>query len=297
LIVKKITSIILMTNPLNYTITSPYGIARSYKINGVTYTDVHDGVDFALPQGTPVTLPPGGEWDGEVIVAQLDQYGGAWVDIKSSKDGGVARFLHLSRIDVIKGQKVTSNQQIGLSGGAKGTWGAGLSTGSHLHIGLLVNNRAVDPLPWLQKAYFQGQQEPPKPAVQDIKPVLSEPKPVQTMPTITQNPLDIELEKTRNLLNQANLDLELEKEKHQKDLLETISKLKYETQILPATKGTTFVEKLKSRKLWATIAGVVYAITANYKPELQTTLLQVLSLLGTYIGVEGINDILQSKKQ
>jgi hypothetical protein len=142
-----------MTNILSYPITSPYGAKRTYTVNGVTYNDVHDGIDFAMPQGTPVTLPPGGSFDGKVTYAGLDQYGGAYVDVKANSDGGVARFLHLSRLDVHVGQQVTSNQQIGLSGGASNTWGAGLSTGSHLHFGLLVNNRAVDPLPWLQQAY------------------------------------------------------------------------------------------------------------------------------------------------
>jgi len=144
-----------MTNPLTHPITSSYGIPRTHIINGVTYRDVHDGIDFAYPQGTPVTLPPSGAWDGVVTYAGLDQFGGAYVDVKSDKDGGVARFLHLSRIDVKKGDRVTSNQRIGLSGGARGTWGAGHSTGAHLHLGLLVNNRAVDPKPWLEKAYTQ----------------------------------------------------------------------------------------------------------------------------------------------
>ena len=143
-----------MTNPFNYRITSPYGVARTYVVNGVTYNDVHDGIDFAYPQGTPVTLPPGGAWDGVVTYAGKDQYGGNYVDVKADVDGGVGRFIHFSRIDVKVGDRVVSNQQLGLSGGAKGTDGAGLSTGAHLHIGLLVNNRAVDPTPWLKKAYI-----------------------------------------------------------------------------------------------------------------------------------------------
>ena len=142
-----------MTNPFNFRLTSPYGAKRTYQAQGKMFNDVHDGVDFAYPQGTPVTLPPGGEFDGTVIVAQLDQFGGGWVDVKSDKDGGVARFLHFMRIDVKVGQKVKGNAKLGLSGGAEGTYGAGLSTGAHLHIGLFVNNTAVDPLPWLQQAY------------------------------------------------------------------------------------------------------------------------------------------------
>jgi hypothetical protein len=159
-----------MTNILNYPITSPYGAKRTYTVNGVTYNDVHDGIDFGIPQGTPLTLPPGGGFDGKVTYAGLDQYGGAYVDVKANSDGGVARFLHLSRIDVFVGQQVTSNQQIGLSGGLKDTWGAGLSTGSHLHFGLLVNNRAVDPLPWLKQAYSVTPEPQPNPEVKEVYP-------------------------------------------------------------------------------------------------------------------------------
>ena len=152
-----------MTNPFNYAITSRFGVDRSYTVNGVYYQDKHDGVDFAYPQGTPVTLPPDGSWDGTVIVSQLDQHGGGWVDVRADSDGGVARFLHFSRIDVKVGQKVKSNDVLGLSGGATGTWGAGLSNGPHLHIGLFVGGKPTDPFPWLEKSYSTAFQPTPTP--------------------------------------------------------------------------------------------------------------------------------------
>ena len=152
-----------MTNPTNYAITSRFSVDRSYTVNGVYYQDKHDGVDFAYPQGTPVTLPPDGSWDGTVIVSQLDQHGGGWVDVRADSDGGVARFLHFSRIDVKVGQKVKSNDVLGLSGGATGTWGAGLSNGPHLHIGLFVGGKPTDPLPWLEKSYSTASQPTPSP--------------------------------------------------------------------------------------------------------------------------------------
>lgn len=147
-----------MTNILSYRLTSPYGHRPSMIINGVHTPTFHDGADFALPQGTPVHLPPSGSFDGVVVRAMRDQWGGAFVDIVADSDGGMLRLLHLSRIDVKQGQRVKSGDLIGLSGGARGTHGAGLSTAPHLHVGLFTadtakGGRAVDPIPWLQKAY------------------------------------------------------------------------------------------------------------------------------------------------
>jgi murein DD-endopeptidase MepM/ murein hydrolase activator NlpD len=70
---------------------------------------------------------------------------GAGVDIVAP-DGVVVRHWHLSRFDVENGAYVEAGQQIGLTGGAKGTWGAGFSTGPHLHWGTRVDGKWVDPI-------------------------------------------------------------------------------------------------------------------------------------------------------
>ena len=50
------------------------------------------------------------------------------------------RYLHLSRIDVKQGQRISRGDRVALSGNT------GRSTGPHLHFELHVNNRPVDPL-------------------------------------------------------------------------------------------------------------------------------------------------------
>jgi len=130
----------------NYPISSQFGVRRNFMLNGRPYSDVHDGIDFATPQGTPLFCVDG----GTAVRARRDQFGNAWVDIVADSDGGMTRYLHLSRIDVEEGSKVETAQQIGLSGGAAGTWGSGLSTGAHLHFGLFTadtakGGRAVNP--------------------------------------------------------------------------------------------------------------------------------------------------------
>lgn len=110
----------------NYFITSPFGMR---------WGKLHTGIDWGCPQGTPLLAI----LDGTVTVSQKDQYGANWVDIRLS-NGYLARYLHLSRRDVKVGQKVNKGQVIGLSGGAKGTEGAGQSTGSHLHLAISKSN-------------------------------------------------------------------------------------------------------------------------------------------------------------
>lgn len=131
-----------MTTPFNgnFPITSPYGM-RGGKL--------HKGYDFGLPQGTPLKAIG----NGKITVATLDQYGGAYVDLLLD-DGQKARYIHLSRFDVKVGQRVTEGQIIGLSGGAKGTWGAGLSTGPHLHLEIYKPN-AKQPFDWYPELWKQ----------------------------------------------------------------------------------------------------------------------------------------------
>src|SRR6476646_1377109 len=98
-----------ISKPFNgdYKMTSNFGW-RDLDGNG-SKENFHDGIDFALPQGTPVHNIDA----GKVVRATVDQYGGAFVDVVADSDGGMARYLHLSRIDVKPGQHVGTGEIIG----------------------------------------------------------------------------------------------------------------------------------------------------------------------------------------
>jgi murein DD-endopeptidase MepM/ murein hydrolase activator NlpD len=100
----------------------------------------HQGVDYAVPVGTPVRAPAGGTVD---VAGARQGYGNA---IYINFGGGTtARFGHLSKFNVKPGDRVDAGDIIGYSGGAAGAEGSGRSTGPHLHYEVRQNGRAVDP--------------------------------------------------------------------------------------------------------------------------------------------------------
>jgi murein DD-endopeptidase MepM/ murein hydrolase activator NlpD len=121
------------------------------------------GTDFAVPQGTELRATT----DGSIRV-YLDNNGhGTGVDI-TNDNGIVIRNWHLSQVNVSNGDYVTAGQVIGLTGGRAGTWGAGNSTGPHLHWELRDNARFND-IGWIDPRgltiySFDGSAPAPSPA-------------------------------------------------------------------------------------------------------------------------------------
>ncbi|HPQ43003.1 MAG TPA: peptidoglycan DD-metalloendopeptidase family protein [Syntrophales bacterium] len=95
----------------------------------------HNGVDFAMPTGTPV-LSTG---DGVVTRVHSHPFAGKYVEIQHGSQY-TTRYLHLSRILVKVGQRIKRGDQIALSGNT------GRSIAPHLHFELHVNGRPVNPL-------------------------------------------------------------------------------------------------------------------------------------------------------
>ncbi len=118
--------------------TSPFGIRRHYA-GGAGLDGFHCGQDFAIPAGTPVIAPA----NGIVLYAGPLKVRGNVV-ILSHGAGVASGYWHLSRVQVVKGEKVQAGQQIALSGNT------GLSTGAHLHWEVRANGVAVSPWQWLQ---------------------------------------------------------------------------------------------------------------------------------------------------
>ena len=110
-----------------------------------TYRDLygmwggHNGIDLALPVGTPLYAPDDG------VVRVLPEDGGYGNRIKlfiahGPFAGGMWTIAHLSEFRVPDQAQVSKGTLLGLSGGRKGAPGAGFSSCPHAHIGLRPPN-------------------------------------------------------------------------------------------------------------------------------------------------------------
>jgi peptidase M23B len=113
-------------------ITSKFGNRNHPVLKSVKF---HRGVDIAVSLGTPVYAGIRG------IVTFAGKRGnyGNLVEIKGS-DGIKVRYAHLSKIDVVTGQRVSDGEKVAETGNT------GMSTGPHLHYEIIVDESPVNPL-------------------------------------------------------------------------------------------------------------------------------------------------------
>ncbi len=95
----------------------------------------HKGVDFGAPTGTPVRAIG----DGVVEFAGWQNGYGNVIHIRHSNDRSTV-YAHLSRIDVVKGQRLDQGTTIGAVGQT------GWATGPHLHFEVKIDGVQQDPL-------------------------------------------------------------------------------------------------------------------------------------------------------
>ncbi|MET4133120.1 murein DD-endopeptidase MepM/ murein hydrolase activator NlpD [Porphyrobacter sp. MBR-155] len=119
-------------------ITSGFGYRRD-PFNG--RSAMHSGIDFKGVTGSPIFAAA----DGRVTHAGWKSGYGKAVEITHG-NGMMTRYAHLSRIDARVGQQVDAGATIG------GLGSTGRSTGPHLHFEVRINNRAVNPRPFLEAA-------------------------------------------------------------------------------------------------------------------------------------------------
>jgi murein DD-endopeptidase MepM/ murein hydrolase activator NlpD len=115
--------------------TSPFG-PRIHPLLGRPM--FHTGIDLAAACGTPIHAAA----DGTVIYARVSASWGGRTIIEHTPTLKTA-YGHQSKFLVTEGQHVKQGQVIGLSGTT------GWSTGCHLHFDVIVNDRYVDPAPYL----------------------------------------------------------------------------------------------------------------------------------------------------
>lgn len=125
-----------LTPVSGYTLTSAFGM-RLHPVLG--YYRMHNGIDMACPQGTPIYATRSG-----TVTAASYQAGGAgyYVSINHG-DGFASIYMHMTHYVVSAGQSVSQGQLIGYVGST------GLSTGPHLHFGISYAGTYVNPLAYI----------------------------------------------------------------------------------------------------------------------------------------------------
>jgi murein DD-endopeptidase MepM/ murein hydrolase activator NlpD len=106
--------------PVTASVSDVFGTARTFNRKAES---VHQGLDYAVPLGTPVSALN----RGTVLLARPLFFEGNCVVIDHGQ-GLLTLYLHLSQFEVKEGDVVRRGQKLGLSGGT------GRTTGPHLHI-------------------------------------------------------------------------------------------------------------------------------------------------------------------
>jgi murein DD-endopeptidase MepM/ murein hydrolase activator NlpD len=112
-----------------------YGDRRTFQYSdGSSALSCHQGIDFAVPQGTPVAACG----SGKVVLARYRIITGDSV-VLEHLPGLYSIYYHLSSLSVDEGDYVESGEILGNVGNS------GLSTGPHLHWEVRVSGVAVNP--------------------------------------------------------------------------------------------------------------------------------------------------------
>ncbi|HLY24111.1 MAG TPA: M23 family metallopeptidase [bacterium] len=120
--------------PVTGPVDSPYGDQGFYNGRREWW---HQGVDFDVPAGVPVTAPSG----ALVALARALPLGGNTIVLDHGQ-GVLTEYLHLSSFAVHEGERVAPGDLIGRIGAT------GLVTGPSLHWGLYADGHWVNPLFW-----------------------------------------------------------------------------------------------------------------------------------------------------
>lgn len=113
------------------TITSYFGPRKSPTAGASSY---HKGLDIAAPMGTPILAAA----SGKVITATYQAAAGNYVMIYHGNDTYTA-YMHASKLNVSVGDTVNKGDVVAYVGST------GVSTGAHLHFGVMVNGSYVNP--------------------------------------------------------------------------------------------------------------------------------------------------------
>ena len=120
----------------SYTITSAFGM-RMHPIKKVWL--MHEGVDMAAPEGTPIYAAK----EGKVTTTSFQAGGAGYYVSINHGDGFASIYMHMTHYIVKPGQHVSTGQVIGYVGSTGG------STGPHLHFGISYKGTYVNPMNYI----------------------------------------------------------------------------------------------------------------------------------------------------
>ena len=116
-------------------VVDAYGYSRATG----SYTIPHKGTDFRASVGTPVRAINAG------VVRLARTFTAYGKTVVVDHGGGVQSLsMHLSKIQVKEGQKITKGQTIGLSGDT------GYALGPHLHLSVRIGGVSIDPMKFFE---------------------------------------------------------------------------------------------------------------------------------------------------
>ncbi len=119
-------------NPAEGIITSSCGVRKSPILKKQEF---HEGLDIALPEGTPVVAVK----SGVVTSVRQSESFGLILEYQTT-DGFSVVYAHLQKVLVAEGEQIQKGQNVAKSGNS------GWSTGPHLHYGLKKDGMIVDPM-------------------------------------------------------------------------------------------------------------------------------------------------------
>jgi len=128
-------------------ITSQYGVSESVR-NG----EGHSGVDFRAKKGDPITSITEGVVDS---IQPHDKRGGLVLSIKG-KDGVRTLYMHLSKVLVKVGDKISRGQVIAKAGNSPGRTPDGRVMSSHVHVSVKKNGKTIDPLTYFNSLNYEN---------------------------------------------------------------------------------------------------------------------------------------------
>ncbi len=99
----------------------------------------HSGIDISIPSGTPVVATAGG-----VVRYAESHYGYGRLVVLDHGNGLETYYAHLSRYDVVPGQRIARGETLGHSGMS------GRATSPHLHYEVRLMGSPVNPYPYLK---------------------------------------------------------------------------------------------------------------------------------------------------